>query len=522
MKKNQKILQIAVLCLIILLLVSCESAEKYFNEGNDQSENREYEKAIDAYLKAIEIDMEYLEAYYKLGNAYAKLDQYEKAIDAYLKAIKGNVYDNSFIKAIKRIDLWLSPFESLNDNYLIAGNDYYDSGQYEKAIEAYIKAIILRPKIPKIYTIGGEYYPYSEVYYKLGNAYAKLAQYEKAIDAYLKAIEFYLQYEEKRPLMPIIDLHFYGNEREFVSMENGKDDYNIKELAKFYYNLGVSFSFLDLYYYAADFYIKAVDVDLNYKNSSFSFGDNVFEELEPSSAEEYYLLGFIYYSQGDKETAGSLYLQALEKAPEIAKRFNYQEYEFGEVTVKDEQTTPMASKYLREGLKNHEEGRIGEAITAYQKAIESDPGFSIAYNNLGNAYADLNQYDKAIDAYLKAIERDPNYADYYKNLGNTYIDLNQYDKAIGAYLKANEIDPEDANAYFNLGSTYIDLNQYNKAISAFQRAVELAPHDARGYYMLGQLYFYAQNDLSKAEKMLEQLETLDYELYLDLYNRIYQ
>jgi len=105
LKKNQKILQIAVLCLIILLLVSCESAEKYFNEGNDQSENREYEKAIDAYLKAIEIDMEYLEAYYKLGNAYAKLDQYEKAIDAYLKAIKGNVYDNSFIKAIKRIDL---------------------------------------------------------------------------------------------------------------------------------------------------------------------------------------------------------------------------------------------------------------------------------------------------------------------------------------------------------------------------------------------------------------------------------
>ena len=47
----------------------------------------------------------------------------------------------------------------------------------------------------------------------------------------------------------------------------------------------------------------------------------------------------------------------------------------------------------------------------YDKAIELDPNDAEAYNNRGNSYRDLGQYQRAIEDYDKAIELDPNDAE---------------------------------------------------------------------------------------------------------------
>jgi tetratricopeptide (TPR) repeat protein len=47
-----------------------------------------FEKAIEAYEKAIEIKPDKYETYYGIGFAYAKLSKFEKAIEAYEKAIE--------------------------------------------------------------------------------------------------------------------------------------------------------------------------------------------------------------------------------------------------------------------------------------------------------------------------------------------------------------------------------------------------------------------------------------------------
>ena len=63
--------------------------------GNNYSKNKEYNKAIESYEKAIKINSEYPSAYYNLGITYRKNKEYNKAIESYAKAIKINPEDSS-------------------------------------------------------------------------------------------------------------------------------------------------------------------------------------------------------------------------------------------------------------------------------------------------------------------------------------------------------------------------------------------------------------------------------------------
>ena len=52
-------------------------------------------------------------------------------------------------------------------------------------------------------------------------------------------------------------------------------------------------------------------------------------------------------------------------------------------------------------------------------ATESDPGYALAFFDLGNVLDDLKRMDDAIAAYRRAIELQPGYADAHYNLALT-------------------------------------------------------------------------------------------------------
>ena len=64
------------------------SATDWFQKGYNAYVNKEYDKAISFYLKAIELKPDYAEAYYNLGLAYKNQGNLTKAIESYKKAIE--------------------------------------------------------------------------------------------------------------------------------------------------------------------------------------------------------------------------------------------------------------------------------------------------------------------------------------------------------------------------------------------------------------------------------------------------
>ena len=73
-------------------------------------------------------------------------------------------------------------------------------------------------------------------------------------------------------------------------------------------------------------------------------------------------------------------------------------------------------------------------------AIEKQPDYALAYNYLGYALMDLEEYDKAEEAIDKYIKLAPTIANPYDSKGDFYMNTQQYDKAYESYMKAFEID----------------------------------------------------------------------------------
>lgn len=81
------------------------------------------------------------------------------------------------------------------------------------------------------------------------------------------------------------------------------------------------------------------------------------------------------------------------------------------------------NEWFEKGLALGKSGKYTEEIGAYDKVIEMNPGYAMAYNNRGIAYRKLGNYQRAIEDYNRAIELNPEDADVYINRGIAYKSL---------------------------------------------------------------------------------------------------
>lgn len=167
----------------------------------------------------------------------------------------------------------------------------------------------------------------------------------------------------------------------------------------------------------------------------------------------------------------------------------------------------QADYYFMEGSRYTLQNDYNQAISCYQKAIEINPNFFLAYNNLGTAYTSLGQHQQAITCIQKAIEIDSNSAEAYTNLGSAYVSSGQHQQSISYYQKAIEINSNFSVAHYSLGTVYAFLGQHQQAITCLQKAIEIAPNFAFAYHSLGATFYLlgqyqeARKNLQKAKKL---------------------
>jgi tetratricopeptide (TPR) repeat protein len=107
--------------------------------------------------------------------------------------------------------------------------------------------------------------------------------------------------------------------------------------------------------------------------------------------------------------------------------------------------------WFQKGLELEESGApVEDAVDAYRKVLDLNPGAAGALVNLGTIYYRLHKFEEAEKYYLAAIEADPEYPLAQFNLGNLYDEQGRFPEAVDFYRRALDLNPRYADAHFNL------------------------------------------------------------------------
>lgn len=130
----------------------------------------------------------------------------------------------------------------------------------------------------------------------------------------------------------------------------------------------------------------------------------------------------------------------------------------------------------------HKEEDFETAIRMYEKAIEIDPNYALAYWGLGDAYTNLflktqdkKDFDLMLKYLQKAYELDPNLPEANMSIGWAYFYRSDNDKAFQSFRRALEIDPNSPSTNYHVGSFLRSIGLYRKAIDYYSRAIEHEP-----------------------------------------------
>jgi serine/threonine protein kinase/Flp pilus assembly protein TadD len=204
-------------------------------------------------------------------------------------------------------------------------------------------------------------------------------------------------------------------------------------------------------------------------------------EVSPSasadvSAYDFYLKGKAYYQTNkaeDLEFATTMYQKALEIEPKFALAY---------AGLSDVSAFQYMAYY------DHTQARITAAKEAAEKGMKIDPSLPEVHRSLGRYYMFTDNLEAAEKCFLTAIKYNRKYAVGYRTIGWLKLASGQHEEALQWARKSLELAPTDLETLLLLSLIYMDEKRFTVAISTLQRAIELGPDYGRAYYNLGAVY----------------------------------
>ena len=163
---------------------------------------------------------------------------------------------------------------------------------------------------------------------------------------------------------------------------------------------------------------------------------------------------------------------------------------------------PLANNAYNKGLEHYERGLYlanVNAIALFEKAIEYDPSFGMAYIRLSESLAqESNRWgggrlDEALDAATTAVSLEPTNARSHNALGIAQLLGNDTDSALESFQRSNELDPTYWDSTYNAAYTHMARFEHAESIELFLRVLEYSPEHFEAMSRLGFQYLRMGN-----------------------------
>jgi serine/threonine protein kinase/Flp pilus assembly protein TadD len=201
---------------------------------------------------------------------------------------------------------------------------------------------------------------------------------------------------------------------------------------------------------------------------------------ENLAAYDVYLKGrelYNRYRRADNEAAIQLFQKAVELDPGFAR---------GYAGLGD----AYAQRVLRFGFPLP---GLESSLEMSRKSIALDPELSEGHKALGLALQTKGAYREALEAYRKAVEIDPGGSGIY-NLGGVLRTMGRVDEGLPWMFRARDLDPGNAITPAGIGMAYAALREYDQAERWLRRSLEIQSDLSQAHRFLVYLFLQERRD----------------------------
>ncbi|MBL3658339.1 tetratricopeptide repeat protein [Fulvivirga sp. 2943] len=326
-------------------------------------------------------------------------------------------------------------------------NQEFQSGNYERAIELYTKAIALNSYDDFLY------YQRGVSRYNLGKYYPAIGDLERAIELNPHKAEYF---------------NYRGLCKYALRDYNQAND-------DFKYALAIDSTYAQAYYNRAytQFSLRQSDSAL--------FNLNKAIEYNPNNPNYYHDRAVLFLQQNETYEAVRDYKAAMS--------LGYKDH---------------GSLKNKLGVAYFQMDDYDSAALYFEGAIEDDPQNFQYHKNFANSFFYKGEYDRSLKEFKIAKKLNDEDDELINNMGLCYYYTEDYNQAIDCYNRAIEINKMNPSYYSNLAFAYSGLYKYQEAIGSLTSSLEYYAKAPMVYMERGKLYklqndrFAACKDFKKA------------------------
>jgi len=208
-------------------------------------------------------------------------------------------------------------------------------------------------------------------------------------------------------------------------------------------------------------------------------------EDNPSNPDALHLLGAVLAQMNDPQKAIPLITRAIELKPaapffetlgRVQKSLGQFALAIASYTRAIELNPNFAEAENNLGVALRASARLEDATTAFREAIRLSPDFPEAHNNLANALLVAGKFEQSAIHSRRALSLKPDYAQALANLGIAQRELGELTESLISLRHSLRLHPDDPETQNNLANTLRSLGRLPESIAAYTRAIELNPN----------------------------------------------
>ena len=166
--------------------------------------------------------------------------------------------------------------------------------------------------------------------------------------------------------------------------------------------------------------------------------------------------------------------QRIERAQQLSESQCWEEA-LAEIEAALEINPHNASWHAHRGYLLDELERYAEAVEAYVRSIELEPGDREVLVAYGAGLARLRRFTKALTVFRELARQYPDFEPAYCQRIAIYTDLERHDQAEEMFYLAQELDPDCPHCFFNIGNSLAQRGQTERALYCWERVLDIEP-----------------------------------------------